>query len=708
MNKHYWFFIGLFIFFKVQFCFSQDVCSPIQKNPIDYPSENKVKISWSLGLSSCITDGDYFEVAYGTTQSCTDGSEITLGLYRYFYYNNLKRGQRNYFKIRGVSYDYGESEWSNIKYFDVPSGSVDPPTTPTNFRIDPALYQNSGESLQLSWSTSLRTKRYEIEEYWEENLASSYLETTTALSVTSHSEYSYMKFRVRAIGDGGISNWSSWAIADKKTSPVPGSLNINITNLSRYNISADYRINNDSWENVGIIGPNIIKSTLLGNISPGNYTVTVRWTDPSLQQIFTKSITKAVYSGNSTAFDFTIEDKLYHFSFNPNNWKIIKGNSLIVSGKILDGTNNPVSGVSVSVEDPIQMMSLPNVAISNSNGEFSYTIRTFSYTPLKNYTFTFYAGWTGNCYNLLTVSVSDPFPSYNFVLNDYYINAGELGPNGLDNDAYLLNAKVPGAYINQLSAEDQANAAKKFMTKVRDFGSEYIQMNIKDPALYAGIIGTITCVIPTGFTQVTTCPVGVTLLGSSLSKNLIVLGMHRTVNALPIDQNEKDKLHLAVDVGNFAVAVVTFKADISMLETVGSIGSVSTSAYDIITDVTNSYDKIVLAGSNGQETQAYLMINLNETSVPDNNYSVQPVLSQNYPNPFNETTTITFNVLSESYVSLKIFDDLGNEVSSLLSKILSPGFYSKEWKSVNIKSGIYFYRLQVGGLVETKKLIKND
>jgi hypothetical protein len=80
-------------------------------------------------------------------------------------------------------------------------------------------------------------------------------------------------------------------------------------------------------------------------------------------------------------------------------------------------------------------------------------------------------------------------------------------------------------------------------------------------------------------------------------------------------------------------------------------------------------------------------------------------LSQNYPNPFNPTTTISFSLPSKSYVSLKVFDALGREVSVLVSEEMTAGTYSKQWNANSLPSGVYFYRLQAGSFSETKKLI---
>jgi plastocyanin len=91
--------------------------------------------------------------------------------------------------------------------------------------------------------------------------------------------------------------------------------------------------------------------------------------------------------------------------------------------------------------------------------------------------------------------------------------------------------------------------------------------------------------------------------------------------------------------------------------------------------------------------------NINET-IPD-----IFILKQNYPNPFNPTTTISFKLQYKSLVSLKIFDALGREVSTLVNEELSAGDHFRQWTGVNMSTGVYFYRLQAGSFIETKKLL---
>lgn len=83
-------------------------------------------------------------------------------------------------------------------------------------------------------------------------------------------------------------------------------------------------------------------------------------------------------------------------------------------------------------------------------------------------------------------------------------------------------------------------------------------------------------------------------------------------------------------------------------------------------------------------------------------------LSQNYPNPFNPVTNISFVIGSfsgGSFVTLKVFDVLGNEVAELVNEELQPGTYEIIFDGSKLASGIYFYNLTAGNFKSTKKLI---
>jgi len=80
-------------------------------------------------------------------------------------------------------------------------------------------------------------------------------------------------------------------------------------------------------------------------------------------------------------------------------------------------------------------------------------------------------------------------------------------------------------------------------------------------------------------------------------------------------------------------------------------------------------------------------------------------LSQNYPNPFNPTTTIEFSIPKTEFVTLKIYNLLGQEVAPLVSDKLNTGNYTYPWNASAFASGVYYYKIEAGGFIQTRKLI---
>ena len=85
-------------------------------------------------------------------------------------------------------------------------------------------------------------------------------------------------------------------------------------------------------------------------------------------------------------------------------------------------------------------------------------------------------------------------------------------------------------------------------------------------------------------------------------------------------------------------------------------------------------------------------------------------LHQNYPNPFNPATKIRFEIpLSvrgeKSEVRLSVYDIAGKEVARLVNEELQPGIYEYEFNGANLSSGMYFYRLEAGDFIETRKMV---
>jgi enterochelin esterase-like enzyme len=80
-------------------------------------------------------------------------------------------------------------------------------------------------------------------------------------------------------------------------------------------------------------------------------------------------------------------------------------------------------------------------------------------------------------------------------------------------------------------------------------------------------------------------------------------------------------------------------------------------------------------------------------------------ISQNYPNPFNPVTKIKYTLPQRSFITLKAYDILGREVSTLVSEEKPAGSYTVEFDGNNLASGVYFYTLKAGSIIRTQKMI---
>ena len=76
-----------------------------------------------------------------------------------------------------------------------------------------------------------------------------------------------------------------------------------------------------------------------------------------------------------------------------------------------------------------------------------------------------------------------------------------------------------------------------------------------------------------------------------------------------------------------------------------------------------------------------------------------------YPNPFNPSTKISYQIPENNFVTLKVYDAIGNELAALVNENKQSGIYEVTFNAVELTSGVYFYRLQAGSFVETKKML---
>ena len=123
----------------------------------------------------------------------------------------------------------------------------------------------------------------------------------------------------------------------------------------------------------------------------------------------------------------------------------------------------------------------------------------------------------------------------------------------------------------------------------------------------------------------------------------------------------------------------------------------------VLPTVFEDLDNISRPQGNGFDIGSYEYNTI--TSAEENFLPSEFILYQNYPNPFNPTTILSFVIRHVSFVSLKIYDVLGNEISTLVNEEKPAGEYEINFNADNLPSGIYFYQLKSGNYSETKSMI---
>jgi len=169
------------------------------------------------------------------------------------------------------------------------------------------------------------------------------------------------------------------------------------------------------------------------------------------------------------------------------------------------------------------------------------------------------------------------------------------------------------------------------------------------------------------------------------------------VNAFAVDNNYQSTLYLGNDVGMY-VSFNTgdsweFLGEELPIVTVGDIKIHPTANFLVAGTHRRSMYKIDLDMVTGIETD--------KGSTTLNSF----ILEQNYPNPFNPSTTIQYTVGSKQFVELKVYDVLGEEITTLVNEEKSEGTYEINFSASVLTSGVYFYKIKAGSYIQTKKMI---
>jgi hypothetical protein len=125
-----------------------------------------------------------------------------------------------------------------------------------------------------------------------------------------------------------------------------------------------------------------------------------------------------------------------------------------------------------------------------------------------------------------------------------------------------------------------------------------------------------------------------------------------------------------------------------------------------LTTIKQGPDDFIYALNGGYTTAGRLYrIKPDPTGIINNNIPVGYKLEQNYPNPFNPVTSIKYEIPKTGFVTLKIFNALGMELTTLVNETKQQGSYEVTWDASNFPSGVYFYELSTGEFSERKKMV---
>lgn len=163
--------------------------------------------------------------------------------------------------------------------------------------------------------------------------------------------------------------------------------------------------------------------------------------------------------------------------------------------------------------------------------------------------------------------------------------------------------------------------------------------------------------------------------------------------------------------------LMNYTSDVIMLSNIGPFTLAKDVPQEIIIAYTVGSSQSSLAEAFGNGKQSVLIARgewsekfpglsyTNVTQYPEPKVWKYYHLSQNYPNPFNPKTRIAFEIPRTEFVKLKVYNSLGEEVIALVNEEKSPGRHEVEFEATSLSSGIYLYRIDAGGFLESHKMI---
>ena len=266
-----------------------------------------------------------------------------------------------------------------------------------------------------------------------------------------------------------------------------------------------------------------------------------------------------------------------------------------------------------------------------------------------------------------------------FLFSDGFTENISAGLSLDDGIVYTLSKSENDTYVS--SGEPALKGSYNFVDIEYDAGNEEIRYFLNDQEIAS-----------TDFIEDGNTPSEMIISYSNTTQNGYV-----DIDSLVIKRYEGPYTWLIVDDYSGAIKPSDFKST------------------DLVFDATGlesgTYNAVMVINTNEYGVPAYeVPIELVATNVVSNEHEESSTphlfaLNQNYPNPFNPSTVIKFSVPKTGKVSLKVYDLLGREVSTLVDGRLVAGQHEAEFNATGMSSGVYYYRLTAGEKAQTKKML---
>ena len=190
---------------------------------------------------------------------------------------------------------------------------------------------------------------------------------------------------------------------------------------------------------------------------------------------------------------------------------------------------------------------------------------------------------------------------------------------------------------------------------------------------------------------------------------LVGIGFSQTTHEVTVSNFSFSPAELTITVGD-AVKWTNVSGNHNVLADDGSFtsGPVAPAPWEFTHTFTvagnNPYYCVPHGGPGGQGMAGVIVVQ-NAVSVPEDELLANDFeLKQNYPNPFNPSTRINFAISNASFVNLKVYDVIGNEIATLVSEEKQAGNYEIDFDATGLPGGIYFYQIKSGSFIETRKM----